>query len=43
MAVDLVVTARNYRKTDAGLVFDMDTEMTGSGGEPVWRETCVFM
>ncbi|HWJ07302.1 MAG TPA: MaoC/PaaZ C-terminal domain-containing protein [Steroidobacteraceae bacterium] len=43
MSVDLVVAARNYRKTDAGLAFDMDTEMTGSDGAPVWRETCVFM
>jgi acyl dehydratase len=43
MTVDLVVAARNYRKTDAGLAFDMDTEMTDAHGEPVWRETCVFM
>jgi acyl dehydratase len=42
MTVDLAVAARNYRKTDAGLVFDMDTEMT-NGDRPVWRETCVFM
>jgi acyl dehydratase len=40
--LDLVVTARNYRKTDAGLAFDMTTEMS-TGGRPVWRETCVFM
>jgi acyl dehydratase len=40
--VDLLVAARNYRKTDAGLVFDMDTEMS-LGDRPVWRETCVFM
>jgi acyl dehydratase len=40
--LDLVVAARNYRKTDAGLLFDMDTEMS-TGGRPVWRETCVFM
>jgi acyl dehydratase len=40
--LDLLVTARNYRKTDAGLVFDMDTEMSAKG-RPVWRETCVFM
>jgi acyl dehydratase len=40
--LDLVVAARNYRKTDAGLAFDMDTEMSAEG-RPVWRETCVFM
>ena len=38
----LSVCARNYRKTDAGLAFDMDTEMC-QDGQPVWRETCVFM
>jgi acyl dehydratase len=42
MAVGLVVSARNYRKTEAGLAFDMDTEMSHAG-QPVWRETCVFM
>jgi acyl dehydratase len=42
-ALDLLVTARNYRKTDAGLAFDMDTEISSAGGAPVWRETCVFM
>ncbi|MGI9245777.1 MAG: MaoC/PaaZ C-terminal domain-containing protein [Steroidobacteraceae bacterium] len=42
MQVDLVVRARNYRKLDAGLAFDMDTEMS-SGGAIVWRETCVFL
>jgi len=41
-AVDIRVCARNYRKTDAGLAFDMDTEMS-QDGQPVWRETCVFM
>jgi len=40
--VDVEVVARNYRKTDAGLAFDMDTLITGDG-ETVWRETCVFM
>jgi len=38
----LVVHARNYRRGDAGLLFDMDTEIT-DGGRPVWRETCTFM
>jgi len=41
-SLDLVVVARNYRKTDAGLLFDMDTEIS-AGGRAVWRETCVFM
>jgi acyl dehydratase len=41
-ALDVVVTARNYRDAGAGLAFDMDTEMTRAGA-PVWRETCVFM
>lgn len=36
------VAARNYRPTDAGLAFDMATEIS-SAGRPVWRETCVFM
>jgi acyl dehydratase len=40
--VDVEVTARNYRRTDAGLAFDMDTLITGDG-DAVWRETCVFM
>ena len=42
LVVDLVVAARNYRSLDAGLAFDMDTEMT-QGDRVVWRETCVFM
>lgn len=41
-SASLTVCARNYRKTDAGLAFDMDTEMS-QDGQPVWRETCVFM
>ena len=40
--LDLVVTAHNYRKTDAGVAFDMNTEMS-TAGRPVWHETCVFM
>ncbi len=39
---DVVVAARNYRKTNAGLTFDMDTELR-SEGAVAWRETCVFM
>jgi acyl dehydratase len=42
MQLDVTVSARNYQRTDAGLAFDMATEMT-SEGRPVWRETCVFM
>jgi acyl dehydratase len=38
----LVVRARNYRRSEAGLLFDMDTEMTDAE-QPVWRETCTFM
>jgi acyl dehydratase len=41
-SVDLVVTARNYQRTDAGIAFDMATEIA-SEGRPVWRETCVFL
>jgi acyl dehydratase len=40
--VDVAVTARNYRHTDTGLVFDMDTEISAEG-QPCWTETCVFM
>jgi acyl dehydratase len=40
---DLFVAARNYRRTDAGLLFDMDTEMRTADGQTAWRETCVFM
>ncbi|HVN41141.1 MAG TPA: MaoC/PaaZ C-terminal domain-containing protein [Steroidobacteraceae bacterium] len=39
---DLEVIARNYRPTDAGLAFDMDSEFS-SEGQVVWRETCVFL
>ncbi len=42
MTVNLVVAARNYRKLDAGLAFDMDTDILRAG-QTVWRETCVFM
>jgi acyl dehydratase len=38
----LLVTARNYRKLDAGVAFDIDTELSDADA-PVWRETCVFM
>jgi len=40
--VDVTVAARNYRRTDSGLAFDMATEIS-SAGRPMWRETCVFL
>jgi acyl dehydratase len=40
--VDVHVAAGNYRPTDAGLAFDMATEIR-CDGEPRWRETCVFL
>jgi len=40
--MDVTVWARNYRRTDAGLVFDMATEITADG-QALWRETCVFL
>jgi len=42
MPLAIEVAARNYRRTDAGLAFDMATEIS-SEGRPAWRETCVFM
>jgi acyl dehydratase len=42
MRLDISVAARNYQRTDAGLAFDMATEIA-SDGRPVWRETCVFL
>lgn len=42
MRLDVAVSARNYQRTDAGLVFDMATEISNEG-RPVWRETCVFL
>ena len=42
MQVELQVAACNYRPLDAGLAFDVNTDMT-SGGTSVWRETCCFM
>lgn len=42
MTVNLVVAARNYRKTDAGLMFDMVTDVMRAG-QTIWRETCVFL
>ena len=40
--MDIAVAARNYQHTDAGLAFDMTTNIS-AGGEVLWRETCVFL
>jgi acyl dehydratase len=42
MKVDITVSARNYQRADAGITFDMDTDVT-SAGQSLWRETCVFL
>jgi acyl dehydratase len=42
LAVDVEVAVRNYRKTDAGMAFDLDSQLT-SEGRVLWRETCVFL
>lgn len=40
--VDIKVSACHYRQTDAGLAFDMNTEIS-RGDQSLWRETCVFL
>jgi acyl dehydratase len=40
--LDIRVAACNYQRTDAGLSFDMTTNI-GADGEVLWRETCVFL
>ncbi len=40
--MDIAVSACNYQRTDAGLAFDMTTNIS-AGGEALWRETCVFL
>ena len=40
--VDVAVAARNYQRTDAGITFDMDTDVS-RGGQTLWKETCVFL
>ncbi len=40
--MDIAVSACNYQRTDAGLAFDMTTNIS-AGGEVLWRETCVFL
>jgi acyl dehydratase len=42
MTLNVVVAARNYRKTDAGLTCDIVTDVLRAG-QTVWRETCVFL
>jgi acyl dehydratase len=42
MQLDFTVRAGNYRRTDAGLAFDMTTEIAHEG-QQLWRETCVFL
>jgi acyl dehydratase len=42
MRLDFTVSARNYQRMDAGLAFDMSTDVTHEG-RPVWSETCVFL
>jgi acyl dehydratase len=40
--MDIVVSACNYQRTDAGLAFDMTTDLSADGAV-VWHETCVFL
>ena len=40
--LDITVSACNYRRTDAGLAFDMTTHLSAEG-QLLWRETCVFL
>jgi acyl dehydratase len=40
--VDIDVSARNYRRMDAGLAFDMTTEIRNEG-RALWSETCCFL
>jgi acyl dehydratase len=40
--VDITAAARNYQRTDAGLAFDIATEISAAG-QALWRETCVFL
>jgi acyl dehydratase len=42
MWLNLHTCARNYRKTDAGLAFDMSTTIS-TERKVVWQETCVFL
>jgi acyl dehydratase len=40
--MDIAVSACSYQRTDAGLAFDMTTNISAEG-EVLWRETCVFL
>ncbi len=42
MTLNVVVSAGNYCRTDAGLTCDMVTDILRAG-QTVWRETCVFL
>lgn len=42
MDVSADVSLLEYRKTDAGIVFDLDSKVS-SGGRVLWRETSVFL
>jgi acyl dehydratase len=42
MDVAIEVVARNYQRTDAGITFDMATEIC-AGGQALWRENCGFL
>jgi acyl dehydratase len=42
LPLDIDVSAQNYRRTDAGLAFDMTTGIR-SEGRALWRETCCFL
>ena len=42
MTLNVVVSARNYCRTDAGLTCDIVTDVLRAG-QTVWRETCVFL
>jgi len=40
--LDVSVAACQYQRTDAGLAFDVTTNI-GADGEVLWRETCAFL
>jgi hypothetical protein len=42
MTLNVMVSARNYCRTDAGLTCDIVTDVLRAG-QTVWRETCVFL
>jgi len=40
--LEITASACNYQRTDAGLAFDLTTDIS-AGGAVQWRETCVFL